>query len=179
MTLDLNAESIRLRELGRRPPTPEARVAVLQALQSKFEGIQSVAADVLATWGDESSKKALRHWVHDTAARPNGWAIHSVAVRALSRLLTASDTTWVLDLYFSASDGLLQHRLVPLAAALPAVPAKEQVMSKAGDPNPRIRHAATKVLVRSSWGEPKELLRPFRADSDAMVRKLLIAWGAA
>lgn len=85
----------------------------------------------------------------------------------------------MLDLYFSASDGLMQHQLADLAAALPAVPAKEQLMAKSRDPSAQVRLAATKVLVRSTWGEPKELLRSFRGDTDPMVRKVLIAWGAA
>jgi hypothetical protein len=177
--MDLRAESARLRQLARQAPTPESRAAVLHALQSKFEGIQAVAAEVLGAWGDQSSKEALRGWLHDTAARRYGWAVHSVAIRELSRLLTAEDTAWVLELYFSASDGLSQHQLANLAAALPAVPAKAQLMAKARDPSALVRHAATKVLVRSSWGKPTDLLRPFRGDPDPMVHKVLLAWGAA
>jgi len=177
--MDLRTESIHLRELSTLPPTPEARTEVMQALHSKFEGIQAVAAEVLGAWGDAASKSALRDWFLDTSARPYGWAIRSVGVRELARLATAEDTDWVLDLYFGASDGLMQHELLRLAAALPAVPAKERVVAKARDSNARVRHSAMKILVWSSWGEPKELLRPFARDADPAIRSLLVAWGAA
>jgi len=161
------------------PPTPHSREDVLQALHSKFEGIQAVAAEVLGAWGDPESKAALKKWFLETMNRPLGWAIRSVGVRELARLVAPEDTDWILSLYFGARDGLVQHELVPLAAALPVVPAKEAVLAKATDQNPRVRHSALKILVRGSWGVPKELLRPFSRDSDPMIQKMLKAWGAA
>ena len=177
--MDLRIESLRLRELAALPPTPEARTEIMQALGSKFEGIQAVAAEVLGAWGDAASKAGLREWFAGKLTLRNGWAIRSVGVRELGRLLSPDDAQWVLDLYFGAKDGLLQHELWPLAAALPPTPAKELVYQKARDPDARVRHAALKILVRSSWGDAKELLRPFARDSDPMIRKLLRAWGAA
>src|SRR6266487_3745017 len=117
--MDLRAESLRLREFGTNPPTDTARDDVVNALHSKFEGIQAVAAEVLGAWGDARSKDALREWFLKTIPRPNGWAIRSVGVRELARLATAEDASWVLDTYFGTEDGLLQHELLRLAAALP------------------------------------------------------------
>jgi HEAT repeat protein len=177
--MDLRAESLRLRDLASLPPTTETRNDVMLALASKFEGIQAVAAEVLGTWGDGVSKDALRQWFMETLERPLGWAIRSVGIRELARLATAEDAGWVLDLYFGATDGLLQHELTTLAAALPPVPAKELVIAKARDQNARVRHSALKVLARGSWGSPRELLRPFARDQDPLIRKMLRAWGAA
>src|SRR5262249_39178565 len=120
--MDLHDESIRLRELGTVPPVPESRDEIQRALQSKFEGIQGVAAEVLGAWGDQDSKAVLKTWFLETLNRPLGWAIRSVGVRELAKLAVAEDTDWVLDLYFEARDGLLQHELLRLAAALPAMP---------------------------------------------------------
>ena len=177
--MDLRAESLRLREFGTSPPADTAWDEVIDALQSKFEGIQAVAAEVLGAWGDARSKAALRDWFLKTIPRPNGWAIRSVGVRELARLATADDTGWILDTYFGTEDGLLQHELLRLAAALPASAARETVETKARDADPRVRHSALKVLVWTSWGEPKELLRPFASDPDPLIRKMLRAWGAA
>ena len=177
--MDLKAESLRLREFSVTPPSDTARDEVAKALGSKFEGIQAVAAEVLGAWGDPTSKAALRAWFLTTIPRPNGWAIRSVGVRELARLATAEDAGWVLDLYFGAKDRLLQHELLRLAAALPPNPARQMVEQRARDPDPRVRHAALKILVWSSWGERKALLHPFASDGDPAIRKLLHAWGAA
>lgn len=59
------------------------------------------------------------------------------------------------------------------------VPAKELVLAKARDEAARIRLAALKILVNSSWGSPQELLQPFAKDLDPAIRKMLRAWGAA
>ena len=177
--MDLKAESLRLRELSLVPPSESARLEVTKALESKFEGIQAVGAEVLGAWGDPASKSVLRDWFLTTIPRPNGWAIRSVGVRELARLATADDARWVLDLYFGANDALLQHELGRLASALPPDPAKGIVERKARDADARVRHAALKILVWSSWGDPKILLRPFASDRDPAVRSLLHAWGAA
>jgi hypothetical protein len=177
--MDLRAESLRLRDLATVPPTPKARDEVTQALSSKWEGVQAVAAEVLGAWGDPLSKNTLREWFMETIHRPLGWAIRSVAVRELARLATGDDARWVLDLYFETDDGLLQHELLRLAAALPAASAMDLVLTKARNANARVRHSALKILVWSSWGEPKDLLRPFAKDPDPLIKKMLIAWGAA
>jgi hypothetical protein len=148
----------------------------MNALASKFEGIQAVAAEVLASWGDASSKAALKYWLLQTLERPFGWAVRSVAVRELSRLLEADDAGWVLKLYFDTEDHTLQHRLAVLAAALPQKPALSMIDELARDRDPRVRQAAMKVLVLSKWGEPKELLRPYAADPDPLIQAILRAW---
>jgi hypothetical protein len=176
--MDLREESLRLRELATHPPTQDARASVLQALTSKHEGIQAVAAEVLGAWGDPESKAALRTWFLGTLNLKSGWAIRSVGARELGRLTAPEDTTWILDLYFGTEDGLLQHELLKLAGALPAS-AKDAVNAKAKDRDPVVRRAAMKLLVNSSWGAPKDLLHPFASDPDPIVRKILIAWGVA
>ena len=177
--MDFRVKTHRLRELAAVPPTEETRREVVSALASKFEGIQAVAAEVLGAWRDDKSKRALREWLMGMLDREHAWAIRSVAMRELAPLLSREDTEWVLNLYFGAANHLLQHELLRLAAALPDKPGKALVSEKARDSNPTVRHAALKILVRSGWGEPLELLRPFAADLDPTVRKLLRAWGAA
>lgn len=149
------------------------------ALSSKFEGIQAVAAEVLGAWRDDRSKRALRDWFSATLEREHSWAIRGVAMRELAPMLKSEDADWVLNLYFSASNHLLQFELLALASALPDKPGKVLVYEKARDSNPVVRHAALMVLVRSSWGAPIDLLRPFANDPDPKVRVLLHAWGAA
>jgi hypothetical protein len=174
--VDLKSESLRLRQYTSRPPDDVARREIMAALASKFEGIQAVAAEVLASWRDAPSKAELKRWFLQTLERPSGWAIRSVAVRELSRLLDADDASWVLELYFGTMHHLLQHELSTLAAALPLNPAKSMIDERARDQDPRVRHAALKVWVRSTWGDPKDLLQPYAADPDPLIRKVLRAW---
>jgi len=177
--MDLKAESLRLRDLATVPPTAKSRADVVKGLASKFEGIQALAAEVFGAWGDPASKATLKEWFLETMHRPLGWAIRSVGVRELARVTVAEDANWVLDLYFGTDDDLVQHELLRLAAALPSSPAKAMVEEKAHNPDPRIRHSALKILVWSSWGNPKDLLRPFAHDSDPVIKKMLRAWRVA
>jgi hypothetical protein len=176
--MDLREESRRLRDLATAPPTPEVRSDVMQSLHSKWEGIQAVAAKVLGAWGDPQSKAGLRQWFLEAIDRPLGWSVRSVAARELARLMTADDTEWVLDLYFGTNDAVLHHPLLRLAASLPAVPAKEAVIAKARTGNASERLAALEILVWSSWGQPRDLLRPFARDPDPVIQIMLRAWGA-
>src|SRR5580765_4588281 len=57
--MDLKLEAQRLRGFASGPPSDVMRAEVLSALNSKFQGIQAVAAEVLGAWGDEASKGAL------------------------------------------------------------------------------------------------------------------------
>lgn len=66
----LNAE---LCELAALKPTPDRRARVEALLGHKWEGVQTVAAQVLATWGGLESVAALRAWLAElTSARTPG-----------------------------------------------------------------------------------------------------------
>jgi hypothetical protein len=177
--MNLREESRRLRDLATAPPTPEVRGDVMQALHSKWEGIQAVAAEVLGAWGDPQSKAALREWFLETMERPFGWAVRSVGAEALAGLMTGDDTEWVLDLYFGTNDAVLHQPLLQLAASLPAIPARDAVLAKARTGNASERRAALEILIWSSWGQPRDLLRPFARDPDPVIQIMLRAWGAA
>ena len=112
----LNAE---LRDLAALKPTPERRARVEALLGNKWEGVQTVAAQVLATWGGSESAAALRAWLADLHERPYAWAARGVAAKALASCVTAADLSWAIDLYFEqpSPDQTLRDLPAPRRAA--------------------------------------------------------------
>src|SRR5688500_14610262 len=96
---DLRAVTDRLRSLGSKRPTPESRAEVVAALSGKWEGVQAVAVEVLAGWGDRDCVEHLRQFLTGCFEREYGWAIRGVAARALRPVVTEADVGWVLNLY--------------------------------------------------------------------------------
>jgi len=169
--MDFRETTRALRLLAREPPTPEQRARVGDALRSKFEGVQSVAAQVLAAWGDRTSVETLRSWLLTVLKRPYGWAIRGVAIRALAKCIDSTDTGWVLDLYFSRPDRLLKHEFLPLAAAVDPTPARPRLTAEVRSSDPLNRHAAIKVICRMPYRDRETLIRPILADTDKYNRK--------
>ena len=168
---ELQRQVANLRALGEQPPTPERRAEMLSALQSKFEGIQSVALDVLGRWGGPESSEVLRAFLQEAFVREAGWAIRGVAVRNLIPLVSAADAAWVLDLYFGLPDVLTKHELVRLVIALPPAAARTRLVGELRSPDRLNRQAAVKAIGNMSYPDRRELLRPLREDPDRFVRK--------
>jgi hypothetical protein len=166
---NLRELTVRLRELAARRPTAEARAEVATALQSKWEGVQAVAVDVLATWGRQCVDQ-LRHFLTSCFDRPNGWAIRHVVIRQLQRIANGEDVAWVLDLYFALPDQLAKHELLWLVVALPADVARERLVAALNDPRWDNRQAAVKAIGNMEFPDRWELLDALRDDPNKDVR---------
>jgi HEAT repeat protein len=169
--VELRAVTERLRSLGAKRPTPEARSEVVAALSSKWEGVQAVAAEVLAGWGDRECVGHLRQFLIRCFEREYGWAIRGVVVRALRRVVSEEDAGWVLDLYFSPPGLLPKHELLWLVAALPLAAARGRLVAALRDPRWDNRQAAVKAIGNMDYPDRQQLLRPLWADSDDNVRR--------
>jgi HEAT repeat protein len=152
-------------------PTPERRAEVLEALANKFEGIQSVALDVLGRWGDAKSADAIARFLRDALGRKSGWAIRGVAVRNLAPLLTPVHAEWVLDAYFGQPDALVKHELVRLVIALPPEAARARLVAELRSPDRLNRQAAVKAIGNMRFPDRRALIWPLRDDPDSFVRK--------
>ena len=73
-----------LRSLLTSTPSEERRARVLAGLESKHEGAQSVATQVLGLWGDHESVELLRQRLVSLLARPDAFALRGVTVAALA-----------------------------------------------------------------------------------------------
>jgi HEAT repeat protein len=168
---DLRAVTERLRSLGAKRPTPESRAEAVAALSSKWEGVQAVAAEVLAGWGDRECVGHLRQFLTRCFEREHGWAIRGVVARALRPVVTAEDVGWVLDLYFGLQGWLPKHELLWLVTALPPAAARERLVAALGDPRWDNRHAAVKAIGNMEYPDRRQLIRRLHADPDDDVRR--------
>ena len=151
---DLKQQVSRLRDIAAIPITPKRRAEVLAAVESKFEGVQAVALDVIGFWAGRENFEILRQFLIDAFDREAGWSIRSVAVRNLIPLVTAKDAEWVLNLYFSRQDGLTKHELVPLVIALPPEAARYRLVLELGRTDPLNRQAAVKAIGNMAFPGP-------------------------
>jgi len=168
---DLKVMTQRLRLLGADPPTVEARAEVVAGLSSKWEGVQAVAAGVLAGWGDRECIEQLRSFLTQCFEREFGWAIRGVVVRALRPIVTAADADWILDLYFSVAGVLAKHELLWLVVALPPAAARERLVGALSDGQWENRQAAAKAIGNMDYADRRQLLRPLCNDPDDPVRR--------
>ena len=158
-----------LRAIGAEPPTPERWNEVTAALESKFEGIQVVAARVLATWGGRAAVETLRPWLVKLCDRPDSFHARGAAAKVLAQCVEAQDTEWVLDLYFGLPDALLKHDLLPLIEVLPPDRVRPRVLTEARSPEAINRQAALKAVARIRFPDRRELLRLFVHDPQKVI----------
>jgi HEAT repeat protein len=113
----------RLATLRTLKPTNARRAEAEALLESKWEGVQVSAAQVLGEWDGPDSVPPLRSWLSQLYSRPNAWGARSEAARALGKCVGEPDVSWALDLYFSLGGPKdaqeLQHELFPLLEGLP------------------------------------------------------------
>ena len=168
---DLQAYAAHLRALGEQPPTAERRAEVIAALAHKREGIQSVAAQVLGTWGGRESVETLRNWFPELRSRANGWAVRGVVIRQLAQLVEAQDVGWVLDLYFRLEGALEKHEFLPLVLVLDPAAARARLVAGLRDSEATNRQAAVKAIGNMAFPDRRQLLSPLMDDPDRAVQQ--------
>jgi HEAT repeat protein len=147
------------RSLASLKPTPERLATITAALDSKFEGIQSVALQVLGKWRGTKSVDLLHDFVSKAFTRDHGWSIRAVAVKALARHLRPKDAEWVLTLYFGLPNALLKHEIFPLVIRLPTVTAYERLKRELRNTDWMNRQAAVKAIGNMPFPDRSQLIR--------------------
>ena len=168
---ELKEQVSRLRQIAELPVTQERRAEVLKALESKFEGIQAVALDVLGFWAGRNNLEVIKGFLIDALERQYGWAIRGVAIRNLIPLVASEDAEWILDLYFTRPDLLTKHELVQLVTALPPKVARDRLLSGLRSANRLNRQAAVKAIGNMAFPDRRKLLLPMCNDLDDFVRE--------
>jgi HEAT repeat protein len=159
-----------LRSLASLKPTPERLAKITAALDSKFEGIQSVALQVLGQWGGTESVDLLRKFLTRAFTRHSGWSIRVVAVTALAPHLRPADAEWVLNLYFVLPNVLLKHEIFPLVTKLPVVTAYERLKKELASTGWMNRQAAVKAIGNMPFPGRNQLIYPLLNDPNKQVR---------
>lgn len=167
---NLETETRRVRECAGRRDERSIRI-VDAALASKWEGLQSVALQVLGEWGDDESRARIRGYIEQVQDRRYGWAVRGVAVRALAGCVKDDDATWVLDRYFRISGVLAKHELLPLVIALPEGTARERLIVERSATDRDNRQAAMKAIGNAGFRDAADLVRRFLEDEDAEIRR--------
>lgn len=167
----------RIQQLGEHKPTESSRKEMEGYLSSKWEGVQAAAINALGAWGDRESIETIKTFLLPLFERERGWAIRGVAIQALSPLMTAEDTDWVLDLFFQ----LHYSRVLPglggpkgemmlLATKLPVDQARDRLFAALRDPDWENRNAAINAIAIMGYPNRQELFAPLCEDPNPVVR---------
>jgi HEAT repeat protein len=160
-----------LNKLALRRPRRDRLEQVREALEDKFEGVQSAALKVLGAWGDAESCKLLRAFLVMAFERPHGWSIRGVAINALVGHISKADVNWVLDLYFGLTGAVTKHEVLPLVLALPTETARKRLVKALRDPDATNRQAAVKAIGNMAFPDRRQLISPLQDDLDKFVRR--------
>jgi len=165
-----------LRDLARRPPTPETRAEVALQLHNKWEGVQSVAAQVLAEWGGREAVDELRRWLEELPQQPYSTPLRGIAFRALARCVDETDAPWVLDAYFGAEGIKAKHEMRPLVWGLPVDAARTRLEAECRSADRENRRAALKAITWMPFPDKVAMLRRLAEDSNPGIRRAANEW---
>ncbi|MEQ9661051.1 MAG: hypothetical protein RLN87_00700 [Parasphingopyxis sp.] len=118
---ELQSRAEDLKRLAGRKPTDKRYDIIQGALQSKWEGDQSLAIQVLGQWGGRRSIDILRRFLETSYEKPMSWAVRKVSVRALANTIEQEDAEWIERLHASRSNNIEKFELRPLLERLKAI----------------------------------------------------------
>ena len=154
-----------MRELKGQLPSKDNYAEAEAALESKWEGIRSLAAQVLGLWGGRHAVDVLKRAL---LAAPPGSSLRRVAMTELGRCVGPEDTGWILDLYFDGPlTGLDQHYVRRELLSKQAGPRlRDRVRREASSEHAGHRLAAAYALVFAATPVPgaKEVLHGLSDD---------------
>ncbi len=169
---DLRKICDELRDLGRKIETPASRERVESALAHKCEGVQVVAAKILADWGGPESVVALRSWLRRCEEREFGWSVRGVAVKSLAKCVTSADVEWILDEFFERPGVLAKHEFFPLVLSLSAKneAVRKRLLTESRSPDRDCRLAAMWAIGNMDFADRNALLEEFTRDPASIIR---------
>ena len=144
---DLDRACRRLDELAALPATAPSRQEVLEALGSKWEGVQVHAGRALAAWGGRESIDRLREWLDRSLDKAAGRSVRGEAVRCLRRACDSSDAPWLLDYFFSAASPAERHEFFPFFDLTPLNVLRERIAVESQS-SQQSRRDAARVATR-------------------------------
>jgi HEAT repeat protein len=173
MTDQLRENSLRLHALKGAPRTPDALKFVLEMLESRPPGQQSLALQVLGDWGQPEDKERIKQSLIAACRTKAGRAlsIRHVAIGALEHLVSQVDSNWLLQLCFSDLDTATRHDLFRLFKGLTPEVTRSDLLTQLKSPDWTTRWAAVRAIMAVKFPDQQELLTPLLEDSDRLVRE--------
>lgn len=172
MTNTLEQESDRLRELTQLPASAANRAEAEAALDSKWEGIRSLAAQALGYWGGRESVAVLKRAL---LAAPAGGTLRRVIIREVARCHESEDIPWILDLYFEGPLTWIDRHYIrrEMLSRLSGEVLRERLHREARSGDATHRRAAAYALVFSRTPVPgaRRLLTRMLDDPSREVRE--------
>jgi hypothetical protein len=167
-----------LRTLGQSVSTPETRAEVVRHLNSKWEGVQAVAARVLGAWGGRDAVEDLRILLMNLPEKPYSTSLHGVIYHALADCIDESDTGWVLDEYFGLDGVLAKHEMRPLVWGVPFEAARTRLEAECLSQDKENRRAVMKAVtyMKTSVDNKLSMLHRLIDDPDPSIRSASRGW---
>ena len=112
----IETQSAKLRSLARSKPSKNGMRAVQDGLESKWEGVEAAALNVLLAWGGKDAVSLARKNLEKHLGDKSGCTIRRAAIAVLAKHITVRDVAWVNELERQVSgDGLMLHELRKLS----------------------------------------------------------------
>ena len=169
--VDFRARVDELRTLASARPRPQDRQIVQNALDSKWEGLQSVAIQTLGCWGDRQSFAILRElWPKCS------WTLQPIVARSLAQCVQAEDAPWALDLYFEGSEAYENGYWLGVVMSLPPQSARERLLLESRSHFSTRRSRALVAMARMAFPDRETILQRFLNDDDREIRNAAEYW---
>jgi HEAT repeat protein len=149
---------------------------VERQLWSKWQGVQSVAAQVIAGWGGREAVEALRELLMRSYGKPHWWTMRGVAARELAKCIDETDAEWVLEHYFGQPNSRTKHEMTPLVWGLPVEAARVRVEAELSSADRENRRAALGALAWMPFPDKVALLRRLADDPEPSIRDAARSW---
>jgi hypothetical protein len=149
---DLKSLCTHLEALGQRKPNPEAREQLRQALESKWDGVRTIAAKSLCTWADEQSIVSVREALEELAAKPARYAAVAAMAREMRSTLKPADLQWAANLFLKEAHADNRFALQSLFEAFdPTSVEKELIARSTHVLGSRAKRELEGALYRARW----------------------------
>lgn len=122
------------------------RTEVMVALSSKYEGIQSIALQILGRVGDRDAVKAIMKFFDMIVDKPSALSLRGVAVHCLIQNIERVDTQWAMGHVLAAKEnGGLDVNYWTLVRKLPREVVEQKLQLEANSASEQRRRAATEI----------------------------------
>jgi hypothetical protein len=160
-----------LHQIGALPPTDALRKAVEQQLSHKHNGVQTIAARVLTTWGGHEVLSVLYEWF---LRNSTGHQLRSEAAQLIAEILrpTANDTQWAIERFLSLPGYSARFDFLAAVAAVSSSRATPMFRSAWKSADRDLKHAILVAMSEMRAAEANGFFRRALEDEDDYIREL-------